>query len=44
VTGTDPATNPSSLSWDTAWHGDLIYLFDMSRGVEILRLAGGPSR
>ncbi len=43
VTGTDPATNPSSLSWDTAWHGDLIYLFDMSRGIEILRLAGGPS-
>jgi hypothetical protein len=43
VTGTDPATNPSSLSWDTAWHGDLIYLFDMSRGIEILRLKGGPS-
>ena len=43
VTGTDPATNPSSLSWDVAWRGDLIYLFDMSRGVEILRLAGGPS-
>ena len=43
MTGTDPATNPSSLSWDVAWRGDLIYLFDMSRGVEILRLAGGPS-
>jgi hypothetical protein len=43
VTGTDPATNPSSLSWDVAWRGDLIYLFDMSRGIEILRLAGGPS-
>ena len=43
VTGTDPATNPSSLSWDVAWHGDLIFLFDMSRGIEILRLAGGPS-
>jgi hypothetical protein len=43
VTGTDPATNPSSLSWDVAWRGDLIYLFDMSRGVEILRLSGGPS-
>jgi hypothetical protein len=43
VTGTDPATNPSSLAWDTAWHGDLIYLFDMSRGIEILRLKGGPS-
>ena len=44
VTGTDPATNPSSLSWDIAWRGDLIYLFDMSRGIEILRLAGGPGR
>ena len=43
VTGTDPATNPSSLSWDVAWRGDLIYLFDMSRGIEILRLAGGPA-
>jgi hypothetical protein len=43
VTGTDPATNPSSLSWDTAWHGDLIYLFDMSRGIEVLRLRGGPA-
>jgi hypothetical protein len=43
VTGTDPATNPSSLSWDVAWRGDLIYLFDMSRGIEILRLAGGPT-
>jgi hypothetical protein len=43
VTGTDPVANPSSLSWDVAWRGDLIYLFDMSRGVEVLRLAGGPS-
>ena len=43
VTGTDAVTNPSSLSWDVAWNGDLIYLFDMSRGVEILRLADGPS-
>jgi hypothetical protein len=43
VTGTDSATNPSSLSWDVAWRGDLIYVFDMSRGIEILRLAGGPS-
>ena len=42
VTGTDPVANPSSLSWDVAWRGDLIYLFDMSRGVEILRLDGGP--
>jgi hypothetical protein len=44
VTGTDPATNPSSLSWDTAWRGDLVYLFDMDRGIEILRLKGGPHR
>jgi hypothetical protein len=43
VTGTDAATNPSSLSWDTAWHGDLVYLFDMSRGIEILRLKGGTA-
>src|SRR5919202_561930 len=42
VTGTDAATNPSSLSWDTAWNGDLVYLFDMSRGIEVLRLKGGP--
>jgi hypothetical protein len=40
VTGTDEV-NPSSLSWDTAWRGDLIYLFDMWRGIEILRLKGG---
>jgi len=46
VTGTDTATNPSSNSWDMAFRtdrrkGDLIYLFDMSRGVEILRLKQG---
>src|SRR5215207_683362 len=41
VTGTDAEANPSSLSWDTAWHGDLVYLFDMDRGIEILRLKGG---
>jgi hypothetical protein len=44
VTGTDPATNPSSLSWDVAWRGNLIFLFDMSRGVEILRMDGGPDK
>jgi hypothetical protein len=43
VTGTDAKTNPSSLSWDTAWNGHLVYLFDMSRGVEVLRLKGGPA-
>ncbi len=42
VNGTDPETNPSSNSWDTAWRGNLIYLFDMDRGIEILRLKGGP--
>jgi hypothetical protein len=43
VTGTDSRTNPSSLAWDVAWRGDLIYVFDMSRGIEILRLEGGAS-
>ena len=42
-TGTD---NPSSNSWDMAFKserrkGDLVYLFDMSRGVEILRMKKG---
>jgi hypothetical protein len=42
-TGTD---NPSSNSWDMAFKtdrrkGDLIYLFDMSRGVEVLRIKKG---
>jgi hypothetical protein len=44
VTGTDPVSNPSSLSWDTAWRGNLVYLFDMSRGIEILRLKVAPSQ
>jgi hypothetical protein len=47
VTGTG-ADNPSSNSWDMAFFdwsskrrgGDLVYLFDMSRGVEVLRLKG----
>jgi hypothetical protein len=43
VTGTDPATNPSSNAWDLAWRGERVYLFDMSRGVEVLRLRGGPA-
>jgi hypothetical protein len=41
VTGTDAAANPSSNSWDLAWRGDRVYLFDMNRGVEVLRLRGG---
>jgi hypothetical protein len=41
-----PATDPSSNSWDVEFKsdrnkGDLIYLFDMSRGVEVLRLKKG---
>ena len=43
VTGTDETTNPSSLSWDTEWSGDLVYLMDHARGIEVLRMAGGPS-
>jgi hypothetical protein len=38
VTGTDPNTNPSSNSWDLAWRGRFAYLFDMDRGIEVLRL------
>jgi hypothetical protein len=42
VTGTDPATNPSSNSWDVAFKSDrLVYLFDMSRGIEVLRINRG---
>jgi hypothetical protein len=46
VTGTDEVTNPSSNSWDMAFRsdrkkGDLLYLFDMDRGVEILRMKKG---
>jgi hypothetical protein len=43
VTGTDPATNPSSLSWDLAWNGRYVYLFDMDRGIEVLKLRAGTS-
>ena len=42
VTGTDATTNPSSNSWDTAWRGDFVYLFDRNRGIEVLRLKRGP--
>jgi hypothetical protein len=41
VTGTDPAANPTSLSWDLAWNGRYIYLFDMDRGIEVLKLKRG---
>jgi hypothetical protein len=55
VTGTT-ADNPSSNSWDVAFRSsgdqkgkgkkgsDLIYLFDMSRGVEVLRLKQGTAK
>ena len=41
----DAAVNPTSNSWDLAWKrsrkSDYVFLFDMSRGVEVLRLKGG---
>jgi hypothetical protein len=49
VTGTG-SDNPSSNSWDVAWYqdeaptdgsGDYVYLMDMSRGIEVIRLNGG---
>jgi hypothetical protein len=52
VTGTTeetgPGTNPSSNSWDLAFRkdgdaGDLVYLFDMSRGIEVLRIEQGAA-
>jgi hypothetical protein len=42
VTGTDEVANPSSLAWDTAWRGNLVYVFDHARGIEVLRVKGGP--
>jgi hypothetical protein len=37
----DPA-NPSSSSWDVAFKSDrLVYLFDMARGIEVLRIKKG---
>jgi hypothetical protein len=36
----DPA-NPSSNSWDLAWYGRYVYLFDMNRGIEVLKLESG---
>ena len=38
VTGTDTTTNPTSNSWDLAWYGRYVYLFDMDRGIEVLKL------
>ena len=42
VTGTGPE-NPTSNSWDVEWRGNLVYLFDMSRGVEVLRVNGSSA-
>ena len=44
--GGNADVDPTSNSWDTAFRsdrkkGDLIYLFDMDRGVEVLRLKKG---
>jgi hypothetical protein len=55
VTGTTPGSgaNPSSNSWDMAFFDPgrrnrggsrLVYLFDMTRGVEVLRLDKGSAR
>jgi hypothetical protein len=40
-TGGDPAVDPSSNSWDVAFKGKLVYLFDMNRGVEVLKIKEG---
>jgi len=41
VAGTDPATNPSTVAFSVKHRHGRLYLFDISRGVEILRLRGG---
>jgi hypothetical protein len=43
VTGTDAQTNPTSNSWDLAWYGRYVFLFDMNRGIEVLKLKAGTS-
>ena len=37
------STTTDSNAWDVAWRGNLVYLFDMNRGIEILRLKGGAA-
>ena len=51
VTGTTPpegGDNPSSNSWDLAFtqkrRREYVYLFDMCRGVEVLRIRGNTAR
>jgi hypothetical protein len=43
-----PEDDPTSNSWDLAWKRDrgkdYVFLFDMSRGVEVLKLKGGAHR
>jgi hypothetical protein len=39
--GGDPAVDPTSNSWDVGFRGNLVYLFDMNRGVEVLRIKKG---
>ena len=38
------STTTDSNSWDVAWRGNHVYLFDMNRGIEILRLKGGGAK
>jgi hypothetical protein len=37
-------SEPSSNSWDLAWYGRYVYLFDMDRGIEVLKLKRGTHR
>jgi hypothetical protein len=41
VAGDGTAENPSSLSWDVGWHAGRLYLFDIDRGIESLRMRRG---
>jgi hypothetical protein len=38
-----PRYQPPSLSWDLPWNGGYVYLFDMSRGIEVPKLREGAS-
>ena len=37
-------TNPTSLSWDTAWHGNYVFLFDMAAGSRSCASRAGTAR
>jgi len=43
VTGDGPPAEPSTLAWDLEFNGEYVYLMDMARGIEVLRLSGGTS-